>query len=63
MQCPSCSQEVTEILAHHDYTIELDASTGNWHKNENGVVYSCSNCLEELNLHDIEDVLKQVDEL
>ena len=63
MQCPSCGAELTEILAKHEYSIELNSETGQWGRGEGDVIYTCGNCSEELGFHDIEDILKQVDEL
>lgn len=61
MQCPNCGAEITEILATHNYSIEKHDEV--WVKQVGGVIYSCSNCEVILDIHDIEDILKQVDEL
>lgn len=63
MECPFCGAIVTEILASHDYTIEQNSETEQWVKTEGTASYSCGNCLDEFGIHDIEDILKQVDEL
>ena len=63
MKCPSCDAEVTTILASHDYTIELNSETGQWVKDVGEAMYVCGSCLQELSVHDIEDILRQVDEL
>ena len=61
MQCPSCGTEVTEVLARHDYSIEL--TNGSWHKSDGEVSYVCGVCCSELDIDDIKDILKTVDEL
>jgi len=63
LECSGCGGIVTEILASHDYTIEQNSETSRWVKNTGNVTYVCGNCLEELDTNDIEDILKQVDEL
>ena len=63
MECTSCGAEVTEILARHTYTISHSEEQGKWVKDCGDVTYSCGTCLEELDSRDIEDVLRQVDEL
>jgi len=62
--CPSCGGKPTEIRASHDYTIRYDEKQSRWIKEIGEVTYVCGLCLEELDVHiDIEDVLRQVDEL
>lgn len=63
MKCPSCGGEITEILACHTYTISYNTEQGKWLKETGGVVYNCAICMDELGIHDIEDILRQVDEL
>ncbi len=63
MQCPYCGAELTEILACYNYAIEYSEEQERWVKSIGSVVYSCSNCTDELDTHQIEDVLRQVDEL
>jgi len=63
MNCPNCGNELTEIFANHDYTIVLDTETQSWVKHDVNVDYVCGWCKEVLSVHDIEDILKQVDEL
>jgi len=63
VECPSCGGEPTTILATHSYSIEYSKEQGKWVKRNDYVVYACGICLEELDTHDIEDVLRQVDEL
>ena len=63
IQCPECGAELTEILARHAYMIEYSTLMERWTKSDGSVVYTCSNCEVELSIHDIEDALKQVDEL
>ena len=63
MQCPSCGAEFTEILARHEYLIEYNDELKRWVKSVGYVFYGCGNCTEELDFHDIEDALKQADEL
>lgn len=63
LTCPSCGAIVTEILAEHHYTIELQSETGIWIKYVGEVTYSCGNCIEDFDLHDIANILEQVDEL
>lgn len=63
MECPSCGAEVTEILARHEYTISYSEEQGKWVKDVGEAGYSCGNCLGNLEPRDIEDILRQVDEL
>lgn len=63
VECPSCGKEPTEILATHSYSIEYDEEQGKWLKKDGEPVYVCGLCLEELDTRDIEDILRQVDEL
>ncbi len=63
IECQSCGEEVTDILAAHNYSIYWDKEQGKWGKSDGTAVYVCSHCLEELGICDIEDILKQVDEL
>ncbi len=63
MECPHCERELLLILSEHGYNIKYDKEQGKWIKRDDSVEYRCSNCLEELDTHDIEDILRQVDEL
>lgn len=63
MKCPNCGIVLTEIHASHDYTIELNKETQSWVKHDVAVEYTCEWCRDVLAVHDIEDILKQVDEL
>jgi len=63
MICPYCGREPKSILVSHDYDIEYDEEQKKWVKGTGDVVYSCGECQAELNVHDIKDILKQVDEL
>ncbi|MBA7638622.1 hypothetical protein ES703_46278 [subsurface metagenome] len=63
VECSSCGKEPTTILADHRYDIRYDKEQGKWVKETGEVVYVCGLCLEELDIHDIEDILRQVDEL
>lgn len=62
-ECPSCGAVLTRILASCRYTIEHSEEQCSWVKDEGSTTYVCGNCMEELNTHDIEDILRQVDEL
>ncbi len=62
-ECPSCGAILTEIQANHNYLIELSGETNKWGKSDGCVEYTCGNCHGVLGIHDIEDILKQVDEL
>lgn len=63
MECPSCGMELTKILACHEYAIKYDEEQKKWVRDEGEVGYSCGNCLQSLDTRDIEDILRQVDEL
>ncbi len=63
MYCVRCKKNPTKIRAAHKYTIEYDAEQDKWVKSIGDVVYSCGLCLKELDIGDIYDILKQVDEL
>jgi len=63
VECSYCGANVTEILATHTYTISYDEDQEKWVRGCGDVVYVCGNCMDELDSHDIEDVLRQVDEL
>ena len=63
VECPSCGKEPTAILADHRYDIRYDEEQGKWVKETGEVAYVCGLCLEEIDTRDIEDILKQVDEL
>ena len=63
MQCPNCNAELTEIIAEHTYAIEYSEEQGRWTKSTGDVEYRCAICTDELSTTDIEDILKQVDEL
>ncbi len=63
MQCPSCKAENPEILARHNYTISYSEDQTKWVKNTGYVFYNCRNCEGPLELDEIEEALKQVDEL
>ena len=63
VECPSCGKEPTEIYAVHNYSIKYDYEQGQWVKETGEVIYVCGLCLQEVDTHDIESILKQVDEL
>ena len=63
VECVSCGEDLTEILAAHNYSIKYDEEQGKWVKDVGEVVYVCGLCLQELDTRDIEDILRQVDEL
>lgn len=63
MICQYCGKEPKLILASHDYDIKYDEVQKKWVKSTGDVVYNCGECHQELSVHDIEDILKQVDEL
>jgi len=63
VECPSCGKELTRILSDHRYDIRYDEEQGKWVKEIGEGIYVCGLCLEELDTHDIEDILRQVDEL
>lgn len=62
-ECNSCGMKLTGILADHNYSIKYDEEQKKWVKDCGDVKYVCGNCLEELDTRDIEDILRQVDEL
>ena len=61
--CGDCDTENPKILAIYRYTITYDKEQGKYVKRDDSVEYACGECLEELDIHDIEVVLKSVDEL
>lgn len=61
-KCPYCDDPLT-ILARHDYQIGYDEEQHKWVKDVGEVQYVCNNCYEVLDTHDLEDILKQVDEV
>lgn len=63
MKCVDCDREITQILASHTYTIKYDEEQGKWVKEVGVVHYICGGCINELDTRDIEDILRQVDEL
>ncbi len=63
VECPSCGGEPIVILATHNYTIEYSKEQSKWVKRNDYVIYACGICLEDIGIHGIEDILKQVDEL
>lgn len=63
MECPHCGAELTEITVIHNYSIVYDKEQGKWVKQVGEVIYSCGDCEVILDIHNIEDILKQVDEL
>ncbi len=63
MKCPNCDRELTSILAQHSYSITYDREQEKWVKSCGDAEYACSMCLERLDTRDIEDILRQVDEL
>lgn len=62
-ECNSCDKVLTGILAQNTYSIRYDEEQKKWVKECGEATYVCSNCLEELDSRDIEDILRQVDEL
>lgn len=62
-ECPSCGKKLAGILARHDYPIDYNEEQKKWVKECGDVRYACGSCLEELDTRDIEDILRQVDEL
>lgn len=62
-KCPHCGAVLDDVLASHNYSITYSSEQEKWVKSEGNVEYRCGNCIEELDIHDIEDILKQVDEL
>ena len=63
VECPSCGGEPTVIIATHSYTIEYSEEQNKWIKRNDYVVYACGICLDDIDTRDIEDILRQVDEL
>ena len=63
MQCPNCNGELAEILVTHEYAIDYSTEQEKWVKGVGWVTHTCSICGIELNISDIKDVLKEVDEL
>ncbi len=63
MQCPNCGAENPEISACHTYIIEYSTEQEKWVKGIGGAEYTCTNCSEELSGDELDDVLRQVDEL
>jgi hypothetical protein len=66
MLCPCCNQELTSIIAEHEYAIDLiDLNTRQWVKSVGEVTYRhyASGCMEALDPDEIADILKQVDKL
>jgi len=63
MKCPYCGAELTEIVVVDNYTIDYSEEQGKWVKQIGEATYSCGNCEVILRTDDIEDILRQVDEL
>lgn len=63
MKCLHCGKEPKEILVNHEYSIDYDEVLLKWRKSDGKATYRCGNCLQELSIQDIKDILKQVDEL
>jgi len=63
MKCTDCGAENPTIDASHHYSISYDKEQGKYVKDEGQVLYSCGECHTDLDTTDIEDILKQVDEL
>ena len=61
--CADCVAELTEILGSHNYSISYDKEQKKWVKEVGEATYVCGNCYNELNTCEIEDILRQVDEL
>jgi len=62
--CSTCGATVNEIGAAHSYLIEYSNEQEKWVKSIGDVIYSCPNCGEELNtIEELQEILKQVDEL
>lgn len=59
--CPCCGNEL-EIKANHEYIIKQNGE-GRWHKGEGSVIYTCTSCGSNLAPNEIEEALKQTDEL
>lgn len=60
--CPVCKKELSIIHATHVYDITL-CRPDDWSRDEGSVEYKCGHCEELLSTNEIEDILKQVDEL
>ncbi len=63
LHCPHCGAVVDEIIVSHSYVIARSDEQEKWTKHIGGVVYSCCHCGGEIDIVDIADILKQVDEL
>lgn len=63
MECPNCGWENPTIDASHHYSIVFNYQQGKYVKEVGDVFYVCMHCHGELDVSDIEDVLKSVDEL
>ena len=63
MKCPHCERTLESICASHDYMINLVPNTDLYSKTVGDVDYVCGECLGTLAISDIEDILRQVDEL
>ena len=63
MQCPTCRAEITKVFASHRYSITYCEASQQWVKSTGEAEYTCGTCLGDLDIHDIEDILKLVDEL
>ena len=63
VECQSCGKEPDVIFAEHRYDIRYDEKQGKWVKEVGEVLYVCGLCLEDIDACDIEDILRQVDEL
>lgn len=61
--CPVCEGASTEIEVVHVYTLKYDEAQDKWVKSEGDVRYGCGMCALMLDIHDIEDILREVDEL
>ncbi len=59
--CPGCECQLS-IWAVHRYLITQD-NKGEFHKDEGDVKYECGRCGYVLGVSEIEDALRQVDEL
>ena len=62
MRCPECGEELL-IRASHSYSISYDKEQGKYVKDDGTVIYWCDECCEILKVSEIEEALKQVDEL
>ena len=63
MECPNCGAENPEIIADHRYLIAYNEEQGKYLKDDGEVTYSCNQCSELLGIADIQDALREVDEL